>query len=196
MANPSVHYVGAGQIVSADHAGCERTWEDIRQQHLRAGYNDVAYNFAACNHGHRLEGRGWGRDSAANGPGHNGGSRAICWLGGDADEPSAGALRVISEFAREAFARGLVPPLRPHSSYVPTSCCGDALRGWIDRFNAGIAGEEVDMTVEELSGLLASWEQDTRKIILDTLAGWEQDTRKQVIAHVDKRFNELEQKLK
>jgi hypothetical protein len=187
-----VHYVGAGQVAEANHVRCSSQWDRIKRQHLAAGYSDVAYNFGVCNHGHWFEGRGWGRDSAANGPGHNGGSRAIVWLGGTDDTPTQGALSVISQFAHQAFARGLVPPLRPHSSYVPTSCCGDWLRAWIDRFNAGIAEEEVDMTVEELSGLLAAWEQDTRKIILDTLAGWEQDTRKQIIDHIDKKFAELE----
>jgi hypothetical protein len=193
MANPSVHYVGAGQIVTRDHRNCVNQFEGIRRQHKASGYRDIAYNFGTCNHGIRQEGRGWDADTAANGPGHNSGGRAILWIGGDQDVPSIEAEYDIALFAREAFARGLQPPLRPHSSYVPTSCPGVLLRGFCDRFNAGLIEEEVDMTVEELSGLLASWEQDTRKIILDTLAGWENDTRAQIIAHIDKKFAELEQ---
>jgi len=143
MANPSVHYLGVvGTAGNADHARCAAQWERIKSERSNEYGPDGAYNFGACIHGERFIGRGWDRDSAANGVqdgiNYNPGSRAICALVGTDDAITPELERAIADFATEAVEQhGLDWPLRPHSSYVATACPGDGLRDFIDRFNSG-----------------------------------------------------------
>jgi hypothetical protein len=106
-------------------------WEQIRAQHKSLGYFDIAYNHGTGDSGTLLTGRGWDRDTAANGPGHNAGGRTIVWLGDNAHIPSPAALRTIVAWKAEAWKRGYTGQLVPHSFFVPTQCCGDYLRGWL-----------------------------------------------------------------
>src|SRR6478609_8591087 len=64
-----VHYEGT-PVPKVDHSKCAGRWTAIRNSHLantKENYSDVAYNFAVCQHGYVLEGRGIGRRTGANG---------------------------------------------------------------------------------------------------------------------------------
>lgn len=64
-----IHYEGT-KVPSLKHSQCKAHWTSIRNSHLAnkaEGYSDVAYNFAVCQHGSVLEGRGIGFRTGANG---------------------------------------------------------------------------------------------------------------------------------
>lgn len=137
VVNPSIHYVGVeGAIALQDHAQCVAQNARIMSERSDIYGDQGAYNFQLCNtHGIRFEGRGWGRDSAANGIGdyngvnYNVGSRAMCVLVGTDDEITAVCQAGIRAFANEAVnEHGMQWPLRGHSEFVATSCPGDHLR--------------------------------------------------------------------
>lgn len=146
--NPSVHYIDSGKIApTGDHSNCIRFWANIKSQHAAVYGPQSAYNFAACNeHGIRMEGRGWDRDSAANGQqdgvDYNPGSRAIVMLVGGEDILTPQLQNCVNDFANEAYARGMVRPLKAHSDFVATSCCGDNGRALVARINAGDTSTE------------------------------------------------------
>jgi len=145
VVNPSIHYLGVeGSTSQQDHAQCIAQNARIMAERSDTYGDEGAYNFQLCNsHGIRFEGRGWGRDSAANGIGdydgvdYNVGSRAMCVLVGTDDEITDAAIAGIRAFANEAVHdHGMQRPLRGHSEFVATSCPGDHLRSVIDVVNA------------------------------------------------------------
>lgn len=143
VVNPSVHYLGVvgTTTIWRDHALCEDQWERIKLERSSEYGTDGAYNFGGCNsHGIRMEGRGWNRDSAANGGEdgvwYNAGSRALCILVGTDDIITEQCQEMIRVFANEAVDQhGMQWPLRGHSEFVATSCPGDNLRAVIANIN-------------------------------------------------------------
>jgi hypothetical protein len=147
MVSPAIHYLGVvGTAANQDHARCAAQWERIKAERASEYGPDGAYNFGACIHGTTYVGRGWDRDSAANGQqggvNYNPGSRALCALVGTDDEWTPELERACADFAEEAFARGYPRPLKAHSDFVATACCGDNGRDFIRRFNAGELHEQ------------------------------------------------------
>lgn len=115
-----------------DHAQCEADWAGVIAQHARQGYNpSPAYNWGACQHGVRFEGRGWGRKSAANGTTEaNRDYWAVVALNAPGDTPSPELLATLATLIDEApdvEAR----VVKPHSDFFPTACCGDEIRAWV-----------------------------------------------------------------
>ena len=116
----------------SDHAQCDADWAGVIAQHAGQGYKpSPAYNWGACQHGIRFEGRGWGIRSAANGTAEaNRDYWAIVALIAPGDAPSPELLDALAALIDEA------PDLesrtvRPHSDFYATACCGDELRAWI-----------------------------------------------------------------
>jgi hypothetical protein len=135
MTNPTVHWEAGAPPPPQPFIEALR-WADIKRQHLAKGYHDIAYNHGVGDSGTLLTGRGWDRDSAANGTdangvNHNPGSRCICWLGGPGYLPSRAALATIRAWVAEARRRGYTAAVVPHSYWVATQCCGDFLRAWM-----------------------------------------------------------------
>lgn len=115
-----------------DHAQCEADWAGVIAQHAAQGYTPApAYNWAACTHGVRFEGRGWGRLSAANGTTEaNRDYWAVVALNAPGDTPSPALLDMLAGLIDEApdvESRSV----RPHSDFFATQCCGDEIRAWI-----------------------------------------------------------------
>lgn len=197
MANPSLHYIGSGRIApTGDHVNCERFWQNQIAYHAANGYGDEsAYNFSGCNeHGIRMEGRGWGRDSAANGVDddpeiENLGSRALVMLIGSDDVITAQLERCVREFTEEAYLRGMSRPLRPHSDYVSTSCCGDNGRALVDRINAGAAAPALEAPMYDYFAT-SPWDPTQTQVWWFSVAGhryvtaseWATITANQVLA--------------
>lgn len=113
---------------TTDHARCATIWRAWQAFHMNdRGWSDIAYNAGICPHGWRLEGRGIGVRSAANGTSAgNRRSYAFCYLAGEGDPLTDPAREA---FCDEASRYGL--PLRwEHRDWKPTQCAGPAIRAW------------------------------------------------------------------
>ena len=133
----AVHYSAAIADTVADHGLCDDRVRSIQAYHMNSnGWNDIAYNFLACQHGYVYEGRGFGIRSAANGTNYgNEHFIACCFLGGDIvgrdDVTDLGreAIRwVVAEMKRRVdTAKAVVC----HSDLKATACPGNELRAWV-----------------------------------------------------------------
>lgn len=113
---------------TTDHARCAtilRAWQAFHIDDR--GWTDLAYNSAVCPHGHRYDGRGVDRRSAANGT--NAGNKRSC-----ATVYIAGGNDPVTDAAKRAFhaeADRFGAPLRwNHSDWKSTACAGDQVRAW------------------------------------------------------------------
>lgn len=113
----------------ANHDDCDNAVREIQNFHMNVrGWNDVAYNAIACNHGRLFQGRIGG--TAANGT--NFGNEhfpAVCWLGGPGHAPTDAALGAIFD-ATELLHIPADTPTYPHNHFVATACPGPALTAW------------------------------------------------------------------
>jgi hypothetical protein len=101
----------------------------IQNYHMGTnGWNDIAYNFVIDRYGQVFEGRGWGRRSAANGTNEgNGGSIAVCYLGGQGD-PFPEATKDAYRWLRaQHIARGGTLACYGHRHWTETACPGDEI---------------------------------------------------------------------
>lgn len=127
-----IHYEGT-HVPEVDHSKCAGRWTAIRNSHLAntaEGYSDVAYNWAVCNHGTIYEGRGWGKQTGANGSqALNRPVNAILWMGGSSGVtvPSAAAVASIKELIRNLRSKGAGTFIGGHRDGHATSCPGDAM---------------------------------------------------------------------
>lgn len=111
---------------TTDHERCPsivRAWHAF---HLSKGWRGLAYSSAICAHGHRYQGRGVGRRTAANGTdAGNDRSYASCYIAGGDDPLTDGAkLAFADEGARLAGLRWA------HRDWKPTACPGGPLWQW------------------------------------------------------------------
>jgi hypothetical protein len=114
---------------TTDHNRCASLWRGFQAWHMDGrGWQDIAYNWGACPHGVRYEGRGRGRRSAANGTNSgNARSEAICYIAGAGDP--------LTDPAKHAFLDAAAASeggrMRwDHSDWKSTECAGDPIRGW------------------------------------------------------------------
>lgn len=134
-----VHYLGehVNPTRVREHSGCLTLWRNIRDSHLAntaEGYVDVAYNLAACRHGHVLEGRGVGRRCGANGNRElNSRHYAIVALIGDSGEtePTAEMLDAIRDGIEYLRQAGAGTEIAGHRDGYATSCPGEPLYRWV-----------------------------------------------------------------
>lgn len=127
-----IHYEGT-PVPEVAHSKCAGRWTAIRNSHLantKENYSDVAYNWAVCNHGTTFEGRGWGKQTGANGnQALNRTHNAILWMGGSSGVtvPSAAAVASIKELIRYLRSKGAGTDILGHRDGLATSCPGDAM---------------------------------------------------------------------
>lgn len=113
---------------TTDHNRCASIWRAYQAYHLDTqGWCDIAYTSGVCPHGYRLEGRGPGQRTGANGTNDgNFRSYATCYIAGTGDP--------LTDSAKRAFldeAERLGRPLRwGHRDWKSTSCPGDPLYIW------------------------------------------------------------------
>lgn len=123
---------------STNHDRCASIWRAWQAFHMDArGWTDIAYNSGVCPHGHRYDGRGVGRRSAANGTNTgNARSEAVVYIAGDGDPLTDEAkLAFLDEGSRMAGGS-----LRwDHSDWKATECAGGPFRTWeADRFRSPV----------------------------------------------------------
>lgn len=111
-----------------EHTRCASILRAYQSYHMNTnGWVDIAYNYAACPHGHVYELRGKGVRSAANGTNSgNQRSYAIVYIAGAGDELTIQGKAAIHEAAKQ-----LGEPLKwVHSDWKSTGCPGDDIRAW------------------------------------------------------------------
>ncbi|MGE7432747.1 peptidoglycan recognition protein family protein [Kitasatospora sp. NPDC001175] len=136
-----IHYEGTpvSTDLLSDHSACIQEWQDIRASHMAntaEGYVDVAYNFAACPHGYVLEGRGLGRETAANGNQPlNHAHYSVCVLVGDEGltQPTDAQLNAARDAIEYLQANGAGDEIKGHRDGYPTDCPGDLLYTWVQQ---------------------------------------------------------------
>jgi hypothetical protein len=97
--------------------------------------------------GTKIEVRPWGVQGGATLK-HNSSSRAVCMSGNfENDQPTEQAMDSTAEVWADGVRRGFVQrvPVRPHSDFFATACCGRNLKARLPDLNARIA-EHLDGT--------------------------------------------------
>lgn len=132
-----IHYEGTPVHIASDHNLCIQEWKNIRESHLantKEGYVDIAYNFGACPHGWLFEGRGLGKETAANGNQDlNHAHYSIVGLVGDSGDvtPTDLMLSSIRDGIELLQANGAGSEIKGHRDGYPTDCPGDDLYNWV-----------------------------------------------------------------
>lgn len=128
----ALHYGGPAARIRS-HADCVTQWLGWQRFHMgpERRWADIAYTMGVCDHGYALAGRGAGRRTAANGTDFgNQNYYAVCWLGGDGQQPTELAQRAFAWCIHELRTNGKAGSrIRPHSFFKGTGCPGDHLRG-------------------------------------------------------------------
>lgn len=126
----AIHYGGPAQNIRS-HTDCVRRWKAWQNYHMNTlGWVDIAYSGGFCDHGYAFAGRGFGIRTAANGT-NQGNYRyyAYCWIGGQGENPTDGALDAAAWWVSEARkAGGAGPDVQPHSAFKSTACPGPLTR--------------------------------------------------------------------
>lgn len=134
-----VHYEGTpvSTDLLTDHSKCLAEWKAIRASHLantKEGYVDIAYNFGACPHGYVLEGRGLGKETAANGNQTlNHAHYSVVGLVGSQGlvSPTDAQLHAIRDAIEYLQANGAGGEIKGHRDGYPTDCPGEPLYAWV-----------------------------------------------------------------
>jgi hypothetical protein len=127
----AVHWPGF-RFALGRHPDCLALVARLERDALAGDYSALPYNEVACPHGYRIEGRGPGRRSGANGSAEAndayGSVLALVPIGGKPTDALLLALH--ASLTVQAPGRKLVThnAIRPE----PTACPGPALTAWID----------------------------------------------------------------
>lgn len=122
------HYGGPAQNLS-NHSDCIIRWRNWQIFHMNKGWSDIAYTGGVCQHGYAFAGRGAGVRTAANGT-NDGNNRfyAICWLGGEGEQPTRAALDAYDWWVQELRDKGKAGrEVRAHRYFKSTGCPGNYL---------------------------------------------------------------------
>lgn len=127
-----IHWAGTPQRINS-HADCLSAWRGFQRYHMGKNWVDIAYTMGVCDHGYVFAGRGVNVRSGANGTNEsNGHYYAICWIGGEGEEPTNEAVEAMQWAVEACRAEGDAgSAVRPHSDFRPTSCCGPTWRAII-----------------------------------------------------------------
>lgn len=121
---------------TADHNRCASIWRAAQDFHMAPGWGgtrnggaDVAYSSGVCPHGVRLEGRGPGVRTGAQGT-NTGNSRSLatCYIAGDNDPLTPAAQLAFLDEARRLG--GWAKPRWDHGDWKATACAGPSIRPW------------------------------------------------------------------
>lgn len=123
-----IHYDSTNRsLASKSHSACIDYWKWCRQFHTGPGrgWADVGYSFMACAHGYVLEGRGIGREQAAQ-PGGNRTHYSVTLATGPTDTITDAQINAVRELRQwlmdDHHNAGTV---LGHRDFIATSCPGD-----------------------------------------------------------------------
>ena len=128
---PTVSVRGSANF---DHGYCAALVRGIQNFHMDGrGWNDIAYNFVICPHGHVFEGRGLNVRNGANGTNHgNKTSHAVMWLCGAGNAfvtAQKAAFRDCVKYISEKTAAPYAAV--GHRDHKSTECPGNERYNWI-----------------------------------------------------------------
>lgn len=129
----AVHYNGpATGLAGKNHDACTAYWLATHKYHITGnGWSGIGYAWGVCPHGWVYEGRGFDCDQAAQGDPGNQTHQAVQFMLGGTEKPTDAMLQAWYDLRFNLRGRGVGAEIRPHSSFLNTSCPGDYLRGLI-----------------------------------------------------------------
>lgn len=122
-----VHYDSSNQnLANKNHSECIAYWQWCRRFHTGTnGWADVGYSFMACAHGYVLEGRGIGREQAAQ-PGGNRTHYSVTLATGPSDEITGDQINAVRELRLHLMTdHSNAGTILGHRDFIATSCPGD-----------------------------------------------------------------------
>lgn len=130
-----LHYDGSATGIPLSHSrhtACIAYWVSTRQLHMRTPRNwlDIGYSFGVCPHNVRFEGRGWGREQAAQ-PGGNTVWTSCTLMLRPHEMPTPEQIEGVRNLRYDLMRKGMKAGIRPHSSFISTDCPGDIIREMI-----------------------------------------------------------------
>lgn len=130
----AVHYNGpATGLAGKEHSACTSYWLATHRYHVNSnGWSGIGYAWGVCPHGWVYEGRGFDCDQAAQGDPGNQTHQAVQFMLGGTEKPTMDMLQAWYDLRFNLRGRGVGAEIRPHSSFLNTSCPGDYLRGLIN----------------------------------------------------------------
>ncbi|MEV0382897.1 peptidoglycan recognition family protein [Nonomuraea sp. NPDC050643] len=157
-----IHYDGSNQgLAGKPHAACLAYWRRTRTFHMTSPdrkWRDIGYSYACCPHGEVLEGRGLGREQAAQ-PGGNTTWYSVTLMSGPAELPTDVQIEAVRELRAYLMSKGVGGGVKGHRDFISTTCPGGRLYGLIkDGTFSKAPNEEDDMPADEI--YRAAWEQD------------------------------------
>lgn len=157
-----IHYDSVDRgLPAADHSTCTAYWKTTRDFHIKTrGWLDIGYSYGACPHGAIFEGRGFGRQQAAQPTGNTTWHSVTTMLGPSEDVTEAQRVAII-RLHDHLVTRGVGRSQKGHRDFSATACPGDRVYSMIKagRFSPGSAPirEGQKMTPEEIA--TAVWDR-------------------------------------
>lgn len=129
-----VHYDGSNQgLAKKSHGACRDYWRSTRKFHMGPSrrWLDIGYSFGVCPHGIVLEGRGLGRQQAAQ-PGGNSTWYSVTFMSGPSETSTPAQNKAFRELRSWLHGKGVKLAISYHSRFISTSCPGDKLRKMVE----------------------------------------------------------------
>lgn len=157
-----VHYDGNNQgLAGKEHNECRNYWKRTRSFHVNTnGWRDIGYSFAVCPHGYVLEGRGWGREQAAQ-PGGNRTWTSVTFMSGPSEKPTQAQLQAFGELRSHLKAKGLRDGLKGHRDFYATDCPGDILYAMVKSGELKREHKEDEVSAKEVWDEIIVTDKDT-----------------------------------
>ncbi|MEU6781506.1 peptidoglycan recognition family protein [Nonomuraea angiospora] len=148
-----IHYDGSDQGLAAKpHTACIAYWKNTRAFHMgpSRGWLDIGYSFGACPHGEVFEGRGFGREQAAQ-PGGNTTWYSVTLMSGPSESPTAEQVDAVRQLRAWLMSKGVGAGVRGHRDFISTTCPGDRLYRLVKdgTFTGSPSKEEDDVAAKE-----------------------------------------------
>jgi len=128
-----IHYDGGSRNLTAkEHPACLDYWKWCRDFHIKTnGWKDIGYSYGICPHGVLFEGRGFGREQAAQ-PGGNRDWLSVTLMLGKKESPTEKQIAAFNEFRTKLVrTKKIAEAVSFHSMFFATDCPGDIVRNKI-----------------------------------------------------------------
>lgn len=194
-----VHYDGSNQnLAGKTHSACHTYWKNARHHHTAGnGWIDIGYAFAVCPHGFVLEGRGFGRQQAAELPTpgkiQNGNSRwvSVTFMSGPNERPTPDQINAFRALRAELMhTHSVGDDIKGHRDFTQTSCPGNILYAMVN--DGSLKGSPVKED-DELPSANEIWNHEiTVPWGTKENPQWQADS---LLVEVNKRIRDVETKL-
>lgn len=124
-----IHYDGPGRnLTHKTHTACVDYWKETRIFHMKTrGWLDIGYSYGVCPHGYVFEGRGIGREQAAQ-PGGNSTYYSCTLMLGEREAPSVVQIETTRQLRKWLMdVHKLGSSVKGHKDFISTSCPGTLL---------------------------------------------------------------------